>query len=95
VVEVAILSGLIAWTWAWLLFSGRPEAAYEVAFRADFYDIGYAREAVALLAAVVSVGVVGNGLIESLYEVLISRVCTGAIYSPKTRACYVGSFVVQ
>jgi hypothetical protein len=67
-----ILSGLIAWTWAGLLFPGQPEAAYEAAFRADFYDIGYAREAVALLAAVVSAGVVGDGLADSLYEVLIS-----------------------
>jgi hypothetical protein len=67
-----ILSGLIAWTWAGLLFPGQPEAAYEAAFRADFYDIGYAREAVALLAAAVGAGVVGDVLSNSLYEVLIS-----------------------
>jgi hypothetical protein len=67
-----ILSGLIAWTWAGLLFPGRPEVAYEAAFRADFYDIGYAREAVALLAAVVGGVLGGSVLVNSLYEVAIS-----------------------
>jgi ADP-ribosylglycohydrolase len=66
-----ILSGLIAWTWAGLLYPGQPEAAYEAVFRADFYDIGYAREAVGLLAAAIGVGVVGEGVQISLYEALV------------------------
>ena len=49
-----ILSGLITLTSAGLLFPGRPEDAYQAAFRAAFYDIGYAREAVALLSAAIS-----------------------------------------
>jgi ADP-ribosylglycohydrolase len=67
-----ILSGLIAWTWAGLLYPGRPEAAYEAAFRADFYDIGYAREAVGLLAAAVGGALVSQGSAFSLYEALIA-----------------------
>jgi hypothetical protein len=65
-----ILSGLIAWTWAGLLYPGQHEAAYEAAFRADFYDIGYAREAVGLLAAAISLAVVSQGDASSLYEAL-------------------------
>jgi hypothetical protein len=65
------LSGLIAWTWVGLLYPGQPEAAYETAFRADFYDIGYAREAVALLAAAISFVVGVRGDANSLYEMLI------------------------
>jgi hypothetical protein len=67
-----ILSGLIAWTWAGLPTPGDPEAAYEAAFRADFYDIGYARETVALLAAAVSLAVTGEYMPYSLYEELIA-----------------------
>jgi hypothetical protein len=48
-----ILSGLIALTWVGLLYPGQPEAAYETAFRTAFYDIGYARESVGLLAAAI------------------------------------------
>lgn len=50
-----VLSGLITLTFAGLLFPGDPETAYREAFRTDFYDIGYAREAVALLAASTSI----------------------------------------
>jgi hypothetical protein len=67
-----ILSGLIAWTWAGLLYPGEPEAAYAAAFRSDFYDIGYAREAVALLAAAVSLAVEGKYRPISLYETLVA-----------------------
>ena len=67
-----ILSGLIAWTWAGLLVPGQPEAAYEAAFRADFYDIGYAREAVGLLAAAVSLALATQDSSYSLYEALVA-----------------------
>jgi hypothetical protein len=67
-----ILSGLIAWTWAGPLYPGQPEAAYTAAFRADFYDIGYAREAVALLAAAVSIAVGGGITPFSLYKELMT-----------------------
>ncbi|MBN1581075.1 MAG: ADP-ribosylglycohydrolase family protein [Anaerolineae bacterium] len=52
-----ILSGLITLTSVGLLFPGQPEVAYRAAFRTDFFDIGYAREAVALLAAILSLAV--------------------------------------
>ena len=52
-----ILSGLITVTSAGLLFPGQPESAYRQAFRTAFYDIGYAREAVGLLAAALSIAV--------------------------------------
>ena len=52
-----ILSGLITVTSAGLLFPGQPESAYRQAFRTVFYDIGYAREAVGLLAAALSIAI--------------------------------------
>jgi len=55
------LIGLIALTSAGLLFPGEPEEAYKAAFRADFIDIGYARECVALLAATISTAVCSSG----------------------------------
>jgi ADP-ribosylglycohydrolase len=68
-----ILSGLIALTWVGLLYPGRPEAAYETAFRSAFYDIGYAREAVGLLAAAISLaaGDLVSGSSQVLYERLL------------------------
>jgi ADP-ribosylglycohydrolase len=44
-------------TLAGLLFPGQPEQAYRAAFQADFYDIGYAREAAGLLAASISLAI--------------------------------------
>jgi hypothetical protein len=65
-----ILSGLIALTWVGLLYSGQPEAAYAAAFRTAFYDVGYAREAVGLLAAAISAaaGDLVQGSAETLYD---------------------------
>ena len=54
------LIGLITLTSAGLAFPGRPEQAYAAAYETDFFDIGYARESVSLLAAAVSLAVVGN-----------------------------------
>lgn len=51
------LSGLITLTWAGLLCPGEPEAAYVSAYRADLPDQLYAKEAVAMLAACVSIAV--------------------------------------
>jgi ADP-ribosylglycohydrolase len=69
-----ILSGLIALTWVGLFYPGQPEAAYTAAFRAAFYDIGYAREAVGLLAAAVSAcaGNLVSGSAETLYDLLLA-----------------------
>jgi ADP-ribosylglycohydrolase len=64
-----ILSGLITLTSAGLLYPGRPEEAYTAAFLTAFYDIGYAREAVALLAAAISLAVAANDLSpQALFE---------------------------
>ncbi len=52
-----ILSGLITLTSAGLLFPGHPEQAYREAFRTAFFDIGYALESVALLAAALSIAI--------------------------------------
>ena len=48
------LGGLITLTCAGLLFPDSPEEAYLAAYRADFFDIGYAREAVAVLSGAIS-----------------------------------------
>jgi hypothetical protein len=54
------LIGLIVLTAAGLLFPGRPAEAYRAAFRTDFLDVGYGREAVGVLAAAVSLAVAGE-----------------------------------
>ena len=45
------MAGLLALPSVGLLFAGEPERAYRAAYAAAFFDIGYAREATALLAA--------------------------------------------
>jgi hypothetical protein len=81
-----ILSGLIALTWVGLLYPGRPEDAYATAFRTAFYDIGYAREAVGLLAAAVSAGAGGlaDGSAQMLYDLVaaIDPLHLGSEWSP-------------
>lgn len=67
-----VLSGLIALTSAGLLYPGRPEEAYTAAFRADFYDIGYAREAVALLAAGVSMAMAQDVPPQAVFDRLVA-----------------------
>ena len=66
-----ILSGLITLTSAGLLFPGDPKSAYREAFRAAFFDIGYAREAVALLAAGISMAIAADLTPQAIYERLI------------------------
>jgi ADP-ribosylglycohydrolase len=63
-----VLSGLITLTSAGLLYPGEPVAAYRDAFRADFYDIGYAREAVALLAASLSIALAEDIEPDALFD---------------------------
>ncbi len=62
------MAGLISLNAAGLLFPGRPEEAYESVYLADFYDVAYAREATALLAAAVSLAVGGGVDVEELIE---------------------------
>jgi hypothetical protein len=52
-----ILSGLYSLTPAGLLYPGQPVNAYKAAFKLAFFDIGYAREATALLAAALAIAV--------------------------------------
>ena len=52
------LGGLITLTWAGLFCPGNPEGAYVAAYNADIRDQLYAKEAVAMLAACVSIAVV-------------------------------------
>jgi ADP-ribosylglycohydrolase len=63
-----ILSGLYALTMAGLLYPGQPIAAYKAAFLSAFYDIGYAREATALLAACIATAIAEEIAPRALYE---------------------------
>ena len=54
------LIALIALTTYGTLFPGRADEAYRAAFRADFMDVGCAREAVAVLAGAVAALVAGG-----------------------------------
>ena len=55
-------------TSAGLLFPGQPETAYRQAFRTAFYDIGYAREAVSLLAAALSIAIAEDVTAAELFD---------------------------
>jgi ADP-ribosylglycohydrolase len=54
------LQGLISLALAGLLFAGEPEKAYRKAFELDFRDIGYARDATGMMAAMVSAALAGG-----------------------------------
>lgn len=54
------LVGLINLAFVGLLYPGEPEKAYRKAFELSFLDTGYARDATAMLAAMVSAGIGGN-----------------------------------
>jgi hypothetical protein len=54
------LMGLISLAPAGLLHPGEPEKAYRAAFTLDFLDIGYARDATAMLAAMIAAGAKGG-----------------------------------
>jgi len=53
------LSGLINLAFAGLLFRGEPEKAYLKAFALAYFDVGYARDCTAMLAAMVSAALGG------------------------------------
>ena len=54
------LSGLINLAFVGLLYPGEPEKAYRKAFELSFMDTGYARDATAMLAAMISAGISGS-----------------------------------
>ncbi len=55
-----MLIGLISLAFAGLLYRGEPERAYVKAFELSFLDIGYARDATAMMAAMVSAALGGQ-----------------------------------
>jgi ADP-ribosylglycohydrolase len=55
-----MLWGLISLAFAGLLYSGEPEKAYTKAFELSFLDLGYARDATAMMAAMISAAVGGG-----------------------------------
>jgi ADP-ribosylglycohydrolase len=63
------LAGLISLALAGLLYIGEPEKAYMKTLELDFLDIGYARDATAMMAAMVSAalggGLTGRQMIEA------------------------------
>ncbi len=63
------IAGMLALPFAGLLFVGQPERAYCAAYEAAFFDVGYAREATALLAAAQSLAAAG-----AAPDVLVERV---------------------
>ncbi len=54
------LIGLINLAFVGLLYPREPERAYRKAFELSFLDTGYARDATAMLAAMISAGIGGN-----------------------------------
>jgi len=54
------LQGLISLALAGLLCRGEPEKAYSKAFELDFRDIGYARDATGMMAAMISAALAGG-----------------------------------
>ncbi len=61
------IAGMLALPLAGLLFVGQPERAYSAAYEAAFFDLAYAREATALLAAAQSLaadGVAPSDIVE-------------------------------
>ena len=79
-----ILSGLYALTPAGLLYPGQPVNAYKAAFRLAFFDIGYAREATALLAAALAIAVVEPVPPRELFDLLctLDPLHLGGPFSP-------------
>ena len=54
------LWGLISLAFAGLLYAGEPEKAYAKAFELSFLDLGYARDATAMMAAMISAALGGE-----------------------------------
>lgn len=55
-----ILWGLISLAFAGLLYRGEPDKAYARAFELSFLDVGYARDATAMMAAMISAALGGD-----------------------------------
>jgi ADP-ribosylglycohydrolase len=55
-----MLIGLIHLSFAGLLYRGDPEQAYRKAFELSFFDTGYARDATAMMAAMISAALTGD-----------------------------------
>ena len=75
------MAGLLALPSVGLLFPGDPETAYRAAYSAAFFDVGYAREATALLAAAQSAALAGTAPAALVDEVLaLDPLCLGGYF---------------
>ena len=52
------IAGMLVLPFMGFFYAGNPEAAYVAAYETAFFDVGYAREATALLAAAQSLAVI-------------------------------------
>ena len=64
------IAGMLALPFMGLLYVGDPERAYRAAYEAAFFDMAYAREATALLAASQSLALAGLGVREVIEHTL-------------------------
>lgn len=75
------MAGLLALPSVGLLFAGDPERAYRAAYAAAFFDVGYAREATALLAAGQALALVGREPQRLVKEMLaLDPLCLGGYF---------------
>ena len=63
------LHGLISLAFAGLLYENEPEAAYRKAFDLAFLDIGYAKDATAMMAAMISAALGGKANAKKMIKV--------------------------
>jgi ADP-ribosylglycohydrolase len=63
------LIGLISLAPAGLLYRGEPEKAYRKVFELDFIDVGYGKDAAAMLAAMISAGLGGNASAKEMVRI--------------------------
>lgn len=64
-----VLMGLISIAFAGMLHPGDPEKAYRHAFELSFLDIGYAKDANAMMATMISAAMTGNISAKEMIEV--------------------------
>jgi ADP-ribosylglycohydrolase len=75
------MAGLLALPIVGLLFEGDAEGAYRAAYTAAFFDVGYAREATALLAAAQALALTGTAPEALVAEVLaLDPLCLGGYF---------------
>ena len=65
------LMGLISLAPAGLLYCGDPEQAYRKAYELDFIDIGHAKDATAMLAAMISAGLKGGTSAREMVRIVL------------------------